>query len=262
VGTVTADPWKGNDPSTLPYNQRIWRHGEHLLENNLGLPGIGAARVRRVLQGYDLTDQHMRLNWMSTPQKQGDELLLDLQHTVYQLRELVDSFELNISCPNTSHGGEDSRSQYQKSLDAMLQAVTPLLQGKDLYLKIMPDLDRDEVKQILEICSHYDQVKGFTISNTTKRHKNSEGKVFGGGSGDFVYDLATIAQTYFAEEIEANYSDKDWTLNACGGIKNLERLRERIQIGNVKEIHLFTPLIYEGPKLIREFRRGADNDAA
>lgn len=250
VGTVTYDPWAGND-----LEQRIWDHGPMLMENNLDLPGVGAREVRKNLQQFGSLDEyHIRLNWMSTPGKQGDELLEDIQHTVFALRKYVDSFELNISCPNTGHEG-DTRDQYQKSLDAMLQIVTPHLQGKLLYLKISPDIDLEGVKQILEICSHYEAVKGFTISNTTKKHKNPYGKVFGGGSGDYVYDLAMKAQRIFAKEIFNDYLLYHWQINACGGISTVERAKERIQFGNVKEIHLYTPLIYRGPALMRELRR-------
>ena len=220
------------------------------------MPGVGAKGVREILESHgDLSDYHLRLNWMSTPQKEGDELLEDIYHTAAELKEYSDSFEFNISCPNTTHGSRDARKLYQDGLDAMLRTIAPVVKGKSLYVKVSPDVDRDVVKQTLEVCSHYDIV-GFTISNTTRLHKNPYGNVFGSGSGDYVYPLALAAQKLFAEEIAQNYSDKGWTINACGGISTLARAKERIQIGDVREIHLYTPLIYEGPKIVRILRRG------
>ena len=261
IGSVTYDPWDGNTLEPVEghnLEQRIWDHGWMFMENNLGLPGIGAPGVKRNLERFGSLDEyHIRINWMSTPKKIGDGVIEDIVKTVYELRDFADSWELNISCPNTQHeGGEDTRRLYQDSLNTMLKAVTPLLH-KPLYLKISPDIDREGVKQILEVCSHYN-IAGFTISNTTRQHKNPYGKVYGGGSGDYVYPLAMKAQELFAEEIAENYSKKQWKINACGGISTVERADERIQIGNVKEIHLYTPLIFKGPKIMREFRRGLE----
>jgi len=57
----------------------------------------------------------------------------------------------------------------------------------------------------------------------------------------------------FEDEIQkAGLSSK---INACGGIRTVERLKERTKSEMVQDIQIFTPLIMEGPAILREFRR-------
>lgn len=56
-------------------------------------------------------------------------------------------------------------------------------------------------------------------------------------------------QSYFADRVKNNVK-----LIGCGGISSVERMRERLEIGNCKEIQIFTPLIFEGTGLLRKLR--------
>ena len=73
----------------------------------------------------------------------------------------------------------------------------------------------------------------------------------GGASGNAVYNPSKKIQKYFAERVGENVK-----LIACGGINSVEKMNERLAIGNCSEIQLFTPLIYEGTGLLRKLRAG------
>lgn len=252
IGTVTADPWKGNP------KPRVWRYTKTgSLANWMGLPGIGARGVARNLEKYGYHGVPLTVNLMSTPEKSGKDVLLDLEKTVFTLRDLpyVDRFGLNISCPNThgSDGKTDTGKGNLSQLDGMLDVVRNGMHSwQDLYLKVSPDSSEEFNDDIISFGKKY-EVSGYTTANTTTVHDSkyidvSPGK--GGASGNAVWDVSVRTQKYFAERVG------DAELIACGGINSVERAKERCTIGNCKEIQLFTGLIYEGTGLLRKLRAG------
>ncbi|MCK4650220.1 hypothetical protein KAT36_03220 [Candidatus Pacearchaeota archaeon] len=249
VGTATADEWKGN------VKPRIIRFPESdSMVNWMGLPGIGAERVARRLQNQGNEGIPITINLMSTPEKSGKDMLRDLEKTVLSSRYVprVDRFELNISCPNIwgNNNKMDVRTKYRGQLKNMLDIVKKgMTDSQDLYIKVSPDLCERDVDEILRACEAYD-VRGFTTTNTTTNHNpryipKSPDK--GGASGNAVYKDSIRVQELFADRTDAK-------LIACGGINSITRARERCSIGNTSEIQLYTPIIFSGPKLLRNLR--------
>lgn len=252
VGTVTKDVWQGNSrPRCVRYTRT------ESLVNWMGLPGIGASAVAKQLHSYGLHRVPLTINLMSTPGKQGDHLLEDLQATVVALRDVpyVDRFELNISCPNThgSGGNMDARREYQSNLDAMLKTVSDnLLFRHHLWLKVSPDLDEHGVKEIVDVAQGY-KVIGYTTTNTTTKHdpeyiSPSPGK--GGGSGNAVY-----ADSFRVQQLFQNHSNASYI--ACGGINSIERVHERTRDPATIGIQMYTPVIFGGPRFLRKLRQNA-----
>ena len=250
IGTVCFDPWQGNP------RPRMQRYSEtESLVNWMGLPGVGANQVFQNLAN-NKSWLRLTINYMATPGKKDDALLSDLQNTILLMRELktADRFELNISCPNThsSSGGMDARREYQKNFERMLEVSCPLLHPwQDLWIKVSPDLDEQGVDDIMEIASRYKKVVGFTTTNTTSHHDskyipNSPGK--GGGSGNALWERSLNVQRMFLNKRGSRFD-----LIACGGINSTERLQKRIDYG-ASEAQIYTPLIYQGPKLLRDLR--------
>ncbi|MEK6822552.1 MAG: hypothetical protein AABY13_01885, partial [Nanoarchaeota archaeon] len=186
------------------------------------------------------------------------EAVLDILGTIHHLSYFTEDFEINISCPNT----HAVTTNYQRSLDDLLRPICLDLatRGKKGYLKVSPDVDHDGVRQILAVASQYDAIRGFVVANTTRQRIVNgipEDQKLGGASGDAVYAIALKAQWLFADEIATNYAHKDWEIHACGGIRTAERVKQRMDIGNVTRLQVYTPLIYEGPGLIRTIRKAA-----
>ncbi len=244
IGTVTYDSWDGNP------RPRIVRFPKtNSMVNWMGLPGVGAKEVRANLKqnlNYR-TDVPVTLNLMATPGKVGEEVLDDLYKTVFYFKDVydVDRFELNISCPNTSH----SRESYQRQLDSMLGVIEKSRRsGQEIYEKVSPDLEESDVDKILEVSADHDVI-GFTTTNTTTNHNQEfipeiPGK--GGASGDAVYEASLRVQKLFADRTNHR-------LIACGGISSPERMKERLENG-ASEIQIYTPFIFSGPRLLRKLR--------
>jgi len=253
IGTVTYDPWKGNpEPNIKRFNET------GSLVNWMGLPGIGAKRIAHRLEKYELYPIPLTINLMSTPGKEDTEALVDLENTILTFRDFpyVDRFELNISCPNThtKNGKIDARMKNLSHLDAMLDTIKEKMYlNQELYLKVSPDLSGKDIDDIVRIVEGY-SITGYTVANTTTEHDSkyiTEKMKKGGASGDVVYNSSKKVQEYFAKRV-----DEDVKLIACGGINSVERMYERLGIGNCSEIQLFTPLIFRGTGLLRKLRTG------
>lgn len=258
VGTVTNDAWDGNP---RPRIQRFI--GTESLVNWMGLPGVGSEQVGENLQeniSYlkkeNLNYIPVTINFMSTPGKTGDELLEDLEGTIIDTSYYCDRFSLNISCPNThsSSGSIDARSQYQKNLDSMLKLMINYASNKELYVKISPDLSVQGISEILDVIQDNPKIVGIEGVNTTTNHNPnyinvSPGK--GGASGNAVKHISLIIQEQFLEEMKLRNMNLKYI--AVGGIDSAEEAGKRINYG-ASGIQIFTPLIYKGPKLVREIR--------
>lgn len=260
VGTVTGDSWKGNS------RPRIKRYSEtDSMVNWMGLPGVGVEEVVRNLESYGNHRIPITINLMATPEKEGEELLRDLEKTVLLTKDLPSliRYELNISCPNThgTSGGIDARREYEDQLDGMLYIIGKTFHSfQEIWLKVSPDQDIEGVRDTIQISKKHRRVIGFTISNTTTVHSpkyitsspNSGRK--GGASGDAVYEISRDVQDRFYREITGQ--GLNYKIIACGGINSAKRALERTMDGNekIEDIQIFTPLIFEGPKLLRELR--------
>ena len=251
IGTVTGEPWEGNP---RPRTKRFPKTKS--LVNWMGLPGEGVNRIAERIYRYGEHDMPLTINLMATPGKQGDKALRDLERTVLTTKELpnIQGYELNISCPNTHTDGKiDSRRYYEQEAKTMIHTVSRLLSPEQsLDLKVSPDLTEEGVEHTIEIAGT--KVKRIVTTNTTTEHlpeyiPKSPGK--GGASGDAVYRASLKTQKRFYHEIQRRGLPLE--LVACGGIDSSMRVRQRIAAG-AKEIQIYTPIIFKGTKLLREFR--------
>ena len=258
VGTVTYDSWDGNPRPTI----KRYVESESMV-NWMGLPGDGAKRVADRMASFGDYDVPMTINLMSTPGKQGDELLRDIEMTINATRDLpyVDRFEVNISCPNThsSTGTRDARDENLQMLDAILGVVdNSAYQHQKKYVKVSPDSSDADVIDTIGIARGH-LVVGVVTGNTSTKHNRFyidesptvDGKQVGGASGNAVYGRSLEVQCLY----EKNFKEAglDWDIVGCGGINSIEKLQERLEHG-ASEIQIYTPLVFSGPKLLRDFR--------
>jgi len=254
-GTITGDAWPGNERPS------VWRYVDtESLANYEGLPGDGSERVAERINGYGDVGIPASINFMSTPKKEGDELLRDLENTIWATRDLyaVDRYVLNISCPNAgkANGKIDLRDQKLRELGSMLKVVFANVKPRhEVYVKVSPDSTYDDVTDTTDVISGY-PVVGIVAANTTTNHDRNfipespmiDGKQVGGVSGRAVYDLS--------RKVQEMYSGRGLKLIAVGGIDSAERAAERAAEG-ADEIQIYTPIIFKGTKLLRELRRAA-----
>lgn len=239
IGTVTYDSWAGNaKPRCVRFVS------SESMVNNLGLPGEGALKVADRLSSYS-SSIPITINIMSTPSKKGDSLLKDLEGTVLAFRDFsnVDRFELNVSCPNIS--------SIEVSLSEMLEVVESN-SDQDLYVKVSPDLDSSDIMSTV-LASGRHNVSGFVTTNTSVVHIPdyvTKKLSVGGASGNALYDISLETQERFSKEIAKQGLDLE--LIACGGINSGDKVRERMKTAS--EIQVCTPVIFSGPKYLREIR--------
>lgn len=163
VGTVTYEPWPGNE---RPRIRRVPRG----LVNRLGLPGEGAPAIAQRLQ------RTLPITVSVAPTPQSLHPARDVVQSIESIT--ADRYELNISCPNTDGFGLDV-------YDAARNAA------HTLYVKLSPDLSRKELDQLVDRLSP----DGWVVSNTARQDD-------GGLSGDGLYARATQMQTWLADALE------------------------------------------------------------
>ena len=190
----------------------------------------------------------LTINVMSTPDKKGDELLNDISRSILKLKDVpyVDRFEINVSCPNTK---EDYSNILKDILSVVRMTQHPY---QETYVKISPDLDDKGVDATLDVISQF-PVAGIVTSNTTTEHNPEyipETPGRGGASGNAVYKKSLEIQKKFYYRIK---DFDDLSIIACGGINSKQKLDERLEYG-AREVQIFTPLIYNGPRLLRELK--------
>lgn len=263
IGTVTGDEYKGNEG-----NQRIRRlRQSEGMWNFLGLPGIGAEMVREELEksfengGYGIP---LTINFMSTPKKQGQEMIDDMKKTLQQMsgfsRKEIDRFEVNLSCPNThDDSGKDTREEAYRLVDSILEQIVPLIGEKELYIKISPDSTDEQIKIMVDLAAEYG-VNGITQGNTSTQYKLAraleseiDGIKVGGISGKPITDISLGTTRRLVDIMRGQGLEGELKVIACGGINSREVVEGYKEEG-IREFQVFTPLIYEGPRLVRELK--------
>ncbi len=248
VGTVTPRPQPGNA------RPRIFRlpKAEAIINrmgfNNQGVDqfvkNVQAARYRGIL-GLNIGKN------ADTPIERAAEDYLYCLERVYPFASYV---TINISSPNTKNlrqlqgGGE---------LDALLAALKDKqqrladLHGKlvPLALKIAPDLDDEQVKEIADTLLRH-RIEGVIATNTTLSRAAVQGlphaEETGGLSGRPVFD----ASNEVIRKLRAELGD-DVPIIGVGGIFSGDDARAKIAAGAAL-VQLYTGFIYRGPALVAE----------
>lgn len=248
IGAVTPLPQGGNP------KPRLFRlPKERALINRMGFnnPGLEAyvrrlkKRSPRVIVGVNIGKN------TATPEKKAVE---DYCQCFRALADLVDYFSLNVSCPNV---GSMHIWQEKQSLDRLLIAVIQLnrrrTNPKPLFLKISPDLTKQQLDELLELVERH-RIDGIIATNTTtSRHGVSSAVAMsagnGGLSGSPLRERATGVIAYLHEKSQGRIP-----IIGVGGVFDPADAREKLQAG-ASLIQLYTGFIYEGPGIAKKINR-------
>lgn len=243
IGTVTAKAQPGNS------KPRIFRFPEQAaLINRLGFNNDGAdvvaERLRKLRESGRWPSVPVGINIGKSKVTPLPEAPADYRYSFQRLHPFADYIALNISSPNTP----GLRSlQAREALSILLQAVRHENDGvqKPIIVKIAPDLQTDELEDIVTICEE-NQVAGIIATNTTLDHsaipspQNEEG----GLSGTPLRETSTAC-------IRAIAARSTIPVIASGGIFDAGSAREKFEAG-AQLLQLYTGYIYRGPGLLRE----------
>lgn len=251
VGSITANSSTGNPK---PRSFRLL--ADEALINRMGLNNDGAKTIVKRLQNKQMGIP-LGVNIAKThdPEIMGDKAIRDYIISFKEAKKVADFVTINISCPNTTEGKtfEDAG------------ALRELLQALDLkddasivpsLVKFSPDLVRDELMELLEICEDH-RVHGYVVSNTSSSRGGlntspKELKKIGAGglSGPSLAPKSIERISWISEAIKGQKP-----IIGVGGINSFDTALAMLQAG-ADLLQVYTGLIYEGPGLVKRINRG------
>lgn len=185
-----------------------------------------------------------------------EEAVLDYGHSFRQLFPYVDYFAVNVSSPNTPGLRQLQEREPLEQLLLYLQEINRELGGKPILLKIAPDLNFEELDDILYIVQKA-QLDGVIATNTTisREGLTTDSAIIneignGGLSGKPLKKRATEVIRYLSQK-----SNGQLFIIGVGGIFSAEDALEKINAG-ASLIQVYTGLIYEGPSLVKKINKG------
>ncbi len=252
VGTVTPKAQPGNE------KPRMFRlPDDKALINRMGFNNVGAEALRQNLSVMKQRNIPIAINLGKNKNTANEHAEEDYVQGLRILYTYGDFFVINISSPNTP----DLRHlQFGEALHKLLDAVTKerdKLQAeskdhkKPIFVKIAPDVNASELKEILQVICLYD-IAGMVVSNTTIARNNvthSHASETGGLSG---YPLKNTSTTLIRDVYKI--TEGKLPIIGSGGIFTGEDAYEKIRAG-ASLVEIYTALIYEGPKLISKLNK-------
>ncbi len=187
-----------------------------------------------------------------------EEAATDYVGSFKYLQDVADYFVINVSSPNTPG---------LRSLQAGEQ-LEPILSGlqianthhKPILIKIAPDLEWQDIKDILNLATSYN-LSGVIATNTTIRRDGLNTKILketgksiqdeaGGISGLPVKERATEVIRFIHQETEGKLP-----IIGVGGIFNANDAWEKI-IAGASVLQVYTGWVYEGPWMVNQVLSG------
>jgi dihydroorotate dehydrogenase len=248
VGTVTPKPQIGNP------KPRLFRIPEYqAIINRMGFNNKG---IDYLLERV----KHASLNCplginigknKDTPLESAKDDYLFCFQAVYPYADYV---TVNLSSPNTPGLKSLQHGELLKSILEPLKSAQYALADKfnknvPILVKISPDLDEDEIKNIIDTLVEL-KIDGVIATNTTvRREKIIESPVHkeeGGLSGTPLFATSTHVIRVIYQHVGSVLP-----IIAVGGITSPSKAREKFQNG-ARLIQLYTGLIYQGPQLVKD----------
>ena len=250
IGTVTPIGQEGNP------KKRLFRlKDDQGIINRMGFnnDGLETAIVQlKKNKGKLIIGGNIGKNTQTSPQNYTN----DYEECFKGLHPYVDYFVLNVSCPNVGSHEKLNDKEYLLELILAIQNLNLLEPTqKPILLKIAPDLNNNQLDEIIEIVAET-KIDGIIASNTStsrsglkasKKHLQEIGN--GGLSGLPIKEKSTRVIKYLKDT-----SNKAFPIIGVGGIHSAEDALEKIEAG-ADLVQIYTGFIYEGPGLIKQINK-------
>jgi dihydroorotate dehydrogenase len=257
VGTVTPKPQPGNP------QPRLFRLEEdEAVINRFGFNNKGAEYFKNQLSAHPKSSVLVGANIGKN--KTSEDPIADYIYLLQELYGLSDYITVNISSPNTPGlRGLQAREPLNTLLAALMETRLSLAkkQGSTvpLFLKIAPDLSREDEETIVELSLAH-QIAALIISNTTitrpetlqSRHRSETG----GLSGKPLFE----ASTALLKRIYALSAGK-LPLIGVGGVDSAETAYAKFTAG-ASLVQVYSALVYQGFGLVAEILEGLNQRLA
>jgi len=248
VGTVTPLAQEGNPKPRL---FRLIRHRS--LINRMGFNNKG---VDHLVEQIPETPRPyvLGINIGKNLHTPVDNAISDYRICLQKVYPLADYISLNVSSPNTPGlrdlQGESSLDELLYDIDETRKSLQDHYQfNRPIALKVAPDLDDDAIPVIAELLKKH-QIDALIATNTTLDRSLVRGHAnaiqAGGLSGEALRQKSRDLLSQFHQVLQGEIP-----IISVGGINSAEEVRLRMQLG-ASLVQLYTGLIYQGPKLVRE----------
>lgn len=250
IGTVTPIGQVGNP------KQRLFRlKDDQGIINRMGFNNEGIAPAIENLKknkGQVIVGGNLGKNTATTPENYTQ----DYCEVFKALHPYVDYFVLNVSCPNVgSHAKLNDKDYLVELISTVQELNTKEATQKPILLKIAPDLNNDQLDEIIELVAET-KIDGVIASNTSTTRENlkvSNERLLeignGGVSGQPIKAQSTKVIKYLADN-----SNKSFPIIGVGGIHSAEDAIEKLNAG-ADLVQIYTGFIYEGPSLIKKINK-------
>ena len=250
IGTVTPIGQEGNP------KKRLFRlKDDQGIINRMGFNNDGLETAIEQLKknkGKLVIGGNIGKNTQTSPQNYTN----DYEECFKGLHPYVDYFVLNVSCPNVGSHEKLNDKEYLLELILAIQNLNLLEPTqKPILLKIAPDLNNNQLDEIIEIVSET-KIDGIIASNTStsrsglKASKKQLLEIGNGGlSGLPIKEKSTRVIKYLKDT-----SNKAFPIIGVGGIHSAEDALEKIEAG-ADLVQIYTGFIYEGPGLIKQINK-------
>jgi dihydroorotate dehydrogenase len=245
VGTLTPLAQAGNP------RPRLFRLTDDAgVINRMGFNNGGqAAALPRLAQLHARADRP-RLGINIGANKDAPDRIADYVTGLRTMAPVADWLTANISSPNTP----GLRAlQDEGALDALLAALADARAagGPPLFLKVAPDLDREQVDGIVRsVVTH--GIDAIIIGNTTISRPPLSARDAGEAGGLSGAPLAALALERLRDFRSATGGSVP--LIAAGGIATADDVWERLCAG-ASLVQLYSALVYQGPGLAARITR-------
>ncbi|CAH8294996.1 dihydroorotate oxidase A [Mariniflexile fucanivorans] len=250
IGTVTPKAQAGNP------KKRLFRlKADQGIINRMGFnnEGLEAAITQlKKNKGKLIIGGNIGKNTTTKP----EDYTKDYLECFNALHPYVDYFVLNVSCPNVgSHAKLNDKDYLEELIGAVQKANTAFEKQKPILLKIAPDLNNNQLDEIIELVATT-KLDGVIASNTSTdraglKVSNEQLEVIGNGglSGQPIKEKSTHVIKYLADK-----SNKAFPIIGVGGIHSAEDALEKINAG-ADLVQIYTGFIYEGPGLVKAINK-------
>ena len=250
IGTVTPEAQEGNA------KKRLFRLKEdNGIINRMGFNNDGleiAIQQLKKNKGQLIIGGNIGKNTQTT----SEFYTRDYELCFKALHPYVDYFVLNVSCPNVgSHAKLNDKSYLIELISAIQKLNNQEIIQKPILLKIAPDLNNNQLDEIIELVAET-KIDGVIASNTSTTRNNLKAsdrllKEIGNGglSGQPIKELSTRVIKYLAQN-----SNKAFPIIGVGGIHSAKDALDKIEAG-ADLVQIYTGFIYEGPGLIKQINK-------
>ena len=250
VGTVTPKAQPGNP------KKRVFRlKKDTAIINRMGINNHGVEATVKNLKnrkGKVIIGGNIGKNTV-TP---NEYALADYTANFKALHPHVDYFVINVSCPNVNTFTKLQDRDFLIELSNELNALNNQQKvQKPILLKIAPDLNNEQLDEIIEIVNSTNLAGVVATNTTTSRSElKTDGKLVekignGGLSGQPLKNRSTEVIRYLAQK-----SKKSFPIIGVGGIHSAEDAIEKLEAG-ADLVQIYTGFIYEGPSLIKKINQ-------